>query len=101
MGVEHSKKTVFNWSDLPAELSPRARYDLWHDIYRSRYGACQFEIDEDRPFYASCKFMSFGEVGITRFDFSLRRYARTKSHVRADMRDDFIIGINRAPIDCR
>lgn len=90
------QKSVFDWNDLPEDLPSRARYDLWHDIYKSRYGSCDFVIDKDRPFHASCEFVAFGEVGITRFDFTLRHYERNRSHVRADARDDFIIGINRA-----
>ena len=96
------KKNVFSWDQVPAELGLRARYDLWRDIYTSRYGIADFTPQKDRPLFAECEFMALGTIGVTRFDFSVQYLIRADHHIAADARDDLLIGFNRAEaIRCR
>jgi AraC-like DNA-binding protein len=101
-GPADGKKNVFSWEQVPAGLTARARYDLWRDTYTSRYGIADFVPQEDRPLFAECEFMGVGAIGVTRFDFSVQHLVRENYHIAADVRDDLLIGFNRAePVQCR
>ena len=89
-------RAAFSSADLPAEADERARFKLWHDIYCAHFGEADMTAPQDRPFSARCEFLQIGEIGLTRFDATLSRWARTKSQVAANPRDDFLIGFNRS-----
>lgn len=89
-------RAIFNSADLPSGLDERARFRLWHDIYCAHFGETDLTAPEDRPFSARCEFMQLGKIGLTRFDVTLSHWARGKSQVAADARDDFVIGFNRS-----
>jgi AraC-like DNA-binding protein len=89
-------RAAFSSADLPAAADERARFKLWHDIYCAHFGETDMAAPRDRPFSAEIAFLQIGEIGLTRFDATLSRWARTKSQVSANPRDDFLIGFNRS-----
>jgi AraC-like DNA-binding protein len=89
-------RAYFSSVDLPSGLDERARFRLWHDLFCAHFGEVDMAAPVDRPFSANCEFLQVGEVGLTRFGVTLSRWARAKSQVAADARDDFLIGFNRS-----
>ncbi|MBM3544807.1 MAG: hypothetical protein FJX44_09955 [Alphaproteobacteria bacterium] len=87
-------KIVFASDELPAELTDRERFSLWHDIYAARYGECEMSAQPNLPFSALTELVLFGEIGVTRFIVPLSHQARTARQVAADARDDVFIGFN-------
>jgi AraC-like DNA-binding protein len=89
-------RAFFSSVDLPSTEDERARFKLWHDVYCAHFGETDMAAPRDRPFSAEIAFLQIGEIGLTRFDATLSRWARTKSQVSANPRDDFLIGFNRS-----
>jgi AraC-like DNA-binding protein len=67
-------------------------------MFCAQFGEVDMATPEDRPFFAECEFLQFGQIGLTRFDVSLIHWARTKAQVSADARDDFLLGFNRSNV---
>ena len=88
-------KIVFSSSELPAELDDSRRFKLWRDLYCAKFGEAEISRQPDRPFFAHHEFMQIGAIGLTRFELTLERIARTPRQAAADRRDDFLIGFNR------
>jgi AraC-like DNA-binding protein len=87
-------KIVFASDELPAELTDRERFSLWHDIYAARYGECDMSAQPNLPFFARIELALFGDVGVTRLDVTVDRHTRTARQVADDAREDAFVGFN-------
>jgi AraC-like DNA-binding protein len=88
------QKVVFSSDELPDHLDDCARFDLWRDMYLSRYGAADMSRLPDRPFFTRSVFTQIGSIGLVQSEGSLARMVRNAQHVAADARDDFIISVS-------
>ena len=89
------RKVVFSSDDLPGDVGNHTRFKLWRDMYEEWYGDVDMAALSDRPFFVRSTFAAIGELGLTQFEGTLSRVARTPRQVAADVRGDFLIGLGR------
>ncbi len=74
-------KIIFSSDQLPAHLDDRARFSQWFDIYRERYGTCDFWYLPDRPFANRTEISLFGSVSFAQFEGTTSRVTLTSKHI--------------------
>ncbi|MDB5517147.1 MAG: hypothetical protein JWQ17_3905 [Tardiphaga sp.] len=85
-------KVVFSSDQLPAHLDARARYRLWLDLFTDHLCAAEITFFPDAPFYSRSEFLKFGDIAVSQLDANIQTAVRTRRHVEADTRGDYIIG---------
>jgi hypothetical protein len=73
----------------------RARFSLWRDLYRARYGLLDIQFTEDMPFSAQFTFAQLASVGLGQFEGTGNRVERTRCEVAQAPSDDFCLVVNR------
>jgi AraC-like DNA-binding protein len=85
-------KVVFSSDQLPAHLDAQARYRLWLDLFSDHLCTADISFFSDRPFYSHSEFLKFGEISVSQLEANIKTAVRTRRHVEADTRGDYIIG---------
>jgi AraC-like DNA-binding protein len=89
------QKIVFSSTELPAHLDDRARFSLWRDLYRTRYGLLDIERADDRPFAAQFEFVQLTSLGLGQFKGTVNRVGRTRRELAQAPSGDFCLVVNR------
>src|SRR5262245_46328077 len=89
------QKTVFSSAELPTHLDDRARFSLWRELYRARYGLLDIQRAHERPFSAHFTFVQFAGLGLGQFGGTVDRVDRTRREVAQSPSDNFCLVINR------
>ena len=87
------KKLIFSSEDLASELSDRARFNRWREIFAWRYGSAEIRGLADRPFKARSEFLQLGTLGLVRSETTVQRFRRT-SHQAADGAGGYLVAFN-------
>ncbi|QJD28840.1 AraC family transcriptional regulator [Methylococcus geothermalis] len=72
-----------------AALPERDRFDSWREVFCSKMWGLDIVPTDPCPFFARCRFVSLGAVGVGRNELSGADYIRTPESVRAHDSDDF------------
>ena len=88
----HMPKTVFSSDQLPIHLDGRARHKLWLDLFSDHLCSADISFFPDEPFRSRSEFMRFNDLAVTQLDANIETAVRTRRHVEADTRGDYIIG---------
>ena len=78
------KKIVFSSDDLPADLSDRARFGLWHDLHNTSIASLEYAISDNTPFYARMEAMEVGPVAVGTMACSIQRAERGARNIAED-----------------
>ena len=89
-----SQKFVFSARELPPDLSDKAKFGLWRDIYVSEIANLDIGTSTDAPFRAEFEAWSLGNLLMTRMEGTINKVARTGSHIAADGAEDYCLLIN-------
>lgn len=87
------ERTVFSSRDLPAHLTDAERFNLWYDLYRGLHGEDDISI-ADRPFASDITVAQVGTLHVAMAEGTLVSADRTRSVVRQDGRDEFVLILN-------
>ena len=87
------KKLIFSSEDLASELSDRARFNRWREIFAWRYGSAEISRLADRPFKARSEFLQLGTLGLVRSETTVQRFRRTL-HQAADGAGGYLVAFN-------
>lgn len=90
------QKTIFSSHDLPPDLSDKARFNLWRDIYEASIGSVEFGASEDNPFQATIEALPIGAITYAKTVGTVNRVARTPQNLRADTHDSYSLIITEA-----
>lgn len=75
------KRISFSSDNLPAELSDRARFKLWHEIHNANIGSLDYTAAEDWPFYARVEAIAVGQIALGSMACSIQRAERGTTNI--------------------
>lgn len=90
------QKIIFSSDELPLELSDRARFNLWRDIYAARIGSVEFGTSDHTPFQATIEALSIGAVTYATTVGTVNRVIRKPQNLCADTHDSYSLIITEA-----
>jgi len=88
-------KIDFSTDDFPSDLSDRARFDLWREMWAQQLGPADLRHDASKPFATTTKMLFLDDVRISRLDTTVGHYVRTRKHVANDS-EQMVIGFYRS-----
>src|SRR5581483_1463054 len=82
---------VFSTSFMPEGMNDRARLARWQETMREMVAGLDLVFEPDKPLSVHFEHAPLGSVALGRFKGSLAVSTRTKQHINADQRDDFLL----------
>lgn len=72
-----------------AAFAERDRFEMWREVFCSKMWGLDIVHTDPGPFFARCRFVRLGAVGVGRNELSAADYIRTPELIRAHDSDDF------------
>lgn len=87
-------KVVFSADQLPVDLDDDARLARWCDVYRDT--VCNFDVSrlDTVPFSSTYEFVAVDDIAVVRYDGTMGRVARGRSHIAADSSESIFLSFN-------
>ncbi|MDF9392890.1 MULTISPECIES: helix-turn-helix domain-containing protein [Methylococcus] len=70
-------------------IAERDRFEVWREMFCSKLWGLDIVHSDSRPFFARCRFVSLGTVGVIRSELNGLECRRTLRRVRQEESDDF------------
>lgn len=90
------QKTAFSSNDLSADLSEKAKFDLWQEIHLSEIWSVEYGRAEGLPFEAEIEATSLGPLVIGQMAGTIKRATRKARNIADDVNDSYLLLINKA-----
>ena len=91
------QKLIVSTTDLPAEIDDEARFNAWHEAFRSRFGPAEMSQIGDGPFHGEWVVAPFKETLLGYFNGTPISVARSKQ--QAGTLDGYTLSFNFASTD--